>query len=379
VNEALNASRRVTRDEAVHARVLKAVLKKASQFSFTQPPPYMGYEIHRIIREETGNPDPYKEIKAHLNKLALELYADLKKKVVDADDPFETALRLSIAGNILDFGVGNLTPEKAAKTLADTIEDALDYAIPAENIALLRQAIEEAEDILYIGDNAGEIVFDRLFIEQMPTNKVTFVVKGGPIINDATRDDAEAVGLPDIVSVIDNGSNAPGTILELCSPAFRERFKAADLLMAKGQANYETLSDSDKKAFFVLKAKCPVIARDIGCKVGDMIVCRNGHLLAGAEQGERANSTTPHGAEGKLDGKVNEMPRADGTGPFGQGPGTGKGMGRGTGRGRMSGFGMGPGGSCVCPQCGKTAPHQVGAPCYQVKCPSCGAAMTRQK
>ena len=300
VNEALNASRRVTRDEAVHARVLNAVLKKASEFFFTQPTPCMGYEIHRIIREETGNPDPYKELKAHSNSLALDLHVDLKKKVLAADDPFEMALRLSIAGNILDFGVGNLTHEKAARTLVETIEDALNRPIPFESIGLLRRAIEEADDILYIGDNAGEIVFDGLFIEQMPREKVTFVVKGGPIINDATRDDAEAVGLADIVSVIDNGSNAPGTILELCSPAFRERFKTSDLLIAKGQANYETLSGSDKKAFFLLKAKCPVIARDIGCEVGDVVVCGNGCSPPEAWQVEQLNDAVPHGAEGEL-------------------------------------------------------------------------------
>jgi len=275
VNEALNASRRVTRDEAVHARVLRAVLKKASEFSFRQPPPYMGYEIHRIIREETGNADPYRETKAHSNSLALGLYPGLKQRVLVADDPFETALRLSIAGNILDFGVGNLTNEQSAKALDEAIQDALNRPISPENVAFLKEAIEETEDILYIGDNAGEIVFDRLFIEQMPTEKVTFVVKGGPIINDATPEDAESVGLSQVVSVTDTGSNAPGIILDLCSASFREKFQCAGLVIAKGQANYETLSEMDKRAFFLLKVKCPVIARDLGCQVGDTVVRRS--------------------------------------------------------------------------------------------------------
>lgn len=279
VNEALNATRRVSDDEAVHARVLRAVLKKASEFSFTQPPPYMGYEIHRIIREETGNSDPYRQVKAHSNSLAMGLYPRLKEAVLAADDPFETALRLSIAGNILDFGIGNLTSEESGDALNETIQDALTRPISPENVALLREAIEEAEDILYIGDNAGEIVFDRLFIEQMPAEKVTFVVKGGPIINDATRGDAEAVGLSEIVTVIDTGSNAPGIILGLCSASFWDRFEAASLVIAKGQANYETLSEINKRVFFLLKVKCPVIARDLGCGVGDMAVRRNGLWL----------------------------------------------------------------------------------------------------
>jgi uncharacterized protein with ATP-grasp and redox domains len=277
VNEALNVSRRVTDDEAVHERVLRAVLAKASELSFSQSPPHMGYEIHRMIREETGNDDPYSQDKIHCNGLALGMYPDLRKKVLASDDPFETAVRLSIAGNILDFGVGILTQERAASTLAETIRDSLTRPFAFDSFPLLRQAVEEADDILYLGDNAGEIVFDRLFIEQMPAGKVTFVVKGGPIINDATREDAEAAGLTELVTVIDNGSRAPGTIIELCSPAFRKRFREADLVIAKGQGNYETLSEVDKAIFFLLKAKCPVIARDIGCQVGDMVVSGNGY------------------------------------------------------------------------------------------------------
>ncbi len=279
VTEALNVSRRVTEDEAVHERVVRAVLSKAIGLSFSQAPPYMGYQVHRIIREETGRDDPYENDKAQSNRLALALYPDLQRKVLASDDPFETALRLSIAGNILDFDVGNLTQEKAEQTLRETIEDALKRPLDRKNVALLRRAVREADDIMYLGDNAGEIVFDRLFIEQMPWEKVTFVVKGGPIINDATREDAEAAGLAEVVRVIDNGSRAPGTILELCSPEFRKSFEAADLLIAKGQANYETLSETSKKVFFLLKVKCPVIARDIGCSVGDIVVRGNGFPL----------------------------------------------------------------------------------------------------
>jgi len=286
VNEAFNVSRRVTDDEAVQERVLRAVLAKASELSFSQSPPHMGYEIHRIIREETGNDDPYSEDKTYCNRLALGMYPDLRKKVLASDDPFETAVRLSIAGNILDFGVGILTQEMAASTLAETIRDSLTRPFAFDNLPLLRQAVEEADDILYLGDNAGEIVFDRLFIEQMPAGKVTFVVKGGPIINDATREDAEAAGMTSLVSVVDNGSRIPGTILGLCSPEFRERFDAADLVIAKGQGNYETLSEVDRKIFFLLKAKCPVIARDIGCEVGDIVVSGDGRSPSAAKRAE---------------------------------------------------------------------------------------------
>ena len=130
-----------------------------------------------------------------------------------------------------------------------------------------------AEDILYLADNAGEIVFDRLLIEEMPMDRVTLVVRGGPVINDATRADVEAAGLDSKVSVMDNGSDAPGTIPELCTPLFRDRLGQCDLVIAKGQGNYETLNDFDKNMFFLLKVKCPVIARDADWAVGQMVLC----------------------------------------------------------------------------------------------------------
>jgi len=111
-----------------------------------------------------------------------------------------------------------------------------------------------------------------LLIEQLPAEKVTVVVKARPVINDATMEDAKVAGLTEIVEVIDNGSDVPGTILESCSQTFRNRFAKADLIIAKGQGNYETLSDVEKNIFFILKAKCSVIAKDLGCEVGEMIL-----------------------------------------------------------------------------------------------------------
>ncbi|MCK5255186.1 MAG: DUF89 family protein, partial [Deltaproteobacteria bacterium] len=121
-------------------------------------------------------------------------------------------------------------------------------------------------------DNAGEIVFDRLFIEQLPREKVTYVVRGEPIINDVTIEDAREVDMFELVDVIDNGSDAPGTILETCSHEFQKRFASSDLVIAKGQGNYETLSDINKRIFFLLQVKCPVIAKDIGFEVGSFVV-----------------------------------------------------------------------------------------------------------
>jgi hypothetical protein len=139
----------------------------------------------------------------------------------------------------------------------------------------LQKAIDAAKNILFLGDNAGEIVFDKLLIEQMPMDKISYAVKGFPIINDATMEDAIDTGMTGLVKVLDNGCDAPGTILELCSEKFQEVFRQADLVIAKGQGNYETLSGvNDKDIFFLLKVKCPVIAQDLECECGSIVVKR---------------------------------------------------------------------------------------------------------
>ena len=268
VRQALDAARLLSTDEKIHEQVLRRVLSLSSKMDFYKSPPEKGQRIHRLIREFLRDDDPYRQIKDRSNRLAMKLYPELKMKIEQSSDPLETAMRFAIAGNIIDLGVNSQLDESI---IYKTIEDSMKNALFPNTINDFRDAVNLATDILYLGDNAGEIVFDRLLIEQLPYEKVTFVVRGSPVINDATLVDARFAGITDIVEVIDNGSDAPGTILEDCSPAFCARFEKADLIIAKGQGNYESLSDIKKNILFVLIAKCPVIARDIGCDVGSLV------------------------------------------------------------------------------------------------------------
>jgi len=271
VRQALDAARLATDDEAVQEQVLREVLRVAGNMDLRQPPPLIGQHIHSVIRRLIEYRDPYRDIKNRSNRLALKLYPELKKKVEQSGNAFETAVRLAIAGNIIDFGVQSQLDESQ---VYEAIEDSLEAPLDSGAVEEFHDAAFQANDILYLGDNAGEIVFDRLLIEQLPREKVTFVVKGSAVINDATMADALAAGLHDLVSVIENGSDAPGTIPEMCSDSFRSRLSRANLVIAKGQGNYETLSDVAKDIFFLLKVKCPVIARDIGCEVGTTFLQR---------------------------------------------------------------------------------------------------------
>ncbi len=143
------------------------------------------------------------------------------------------------------------------------------------SIEKFKEAVLSANKILYLGDNSGEIVFDRLLIEQLPYDKVTYAVRGYPVINDVTMDDAVATGITKLVTVIDNGSDAPGTILDECSDKFKRVFHDADMIISKGQGNYESLSDSNKNIFFIFKVKCRVVAENTKSALGSMVIQNN--------------------------------------------------------------------------------------------------------
>jgi len=267
--QALEATRYVTSDAAVQERVLRTVLRRVSEMDMDTTPPEMGRYIHETIRDLTGSSDPYSEAKKQSNRAALELYPELKRRVSESECPLETAARLAIAGNVIDLAIH---PHINGMNLVEELQTAMRPALAGRPVDELKFAAAEAEHILFLGDNAGEILFDRLLIEELPREKITYVVRGRPIINDATLDDARAVGLTGIVPVIDNGDDTPGTLPERCSEDFRARFEQAQLIIAKGQGNYETLSDVPRPIFFLFMAKCPVVAGQLGCSVGTPVL-----------------------------------------------------------------------------------------------------------
>jgi uncharacterized protein with ATP-grasp and redox domains len=271
IRQALDAARLVSTDTAVHQRILREVLRWAGEMDMDQPAPVMGQRIHRLIRKIVGIDDPYRDVKDHQNRMALALLPELKTKIEAATDPLIMALRLAIAGNVIDMGVnGNVTESD----VRESVIQALTEPFVGEQSGF-RNAVAETQRILYLADNAGEIAFDRLLIEQLGPARVTVAVRGDPVINDATRADARAVGLHEIAEIIDNGSDAPGTLLDDCSQEFKRRFIEADLILAKGQGNFETLSDEPYNIFFLFKAKCSVIAAHAGVPIGTHVLARS--------------------------------------------------------------------------------------------------------
>ena len=269
IRQATESIQMVSNDKDLQEQIIRHVLQSVSQVDLLQTPPRMVQAIHRIIREHTGQKDPYAGVKRRFNDLAMDMLPTLRKCIADSTKPFETALRIAMAGNVIDFGInGKLQTD----VVEQTINEVLNVSLDQDLIVRLEQQINQCKNILYLADSTGEIVFDRLFIEQLPICRLTVAVRGAPIINDATLAEATYVGLTDLVEVIDNGSDAPGTLLDDCSLDFQERFWDADLIISKGQGNYETLGDLDANIFFLLKAKCPVAARGIGCELGQWVI-----------------------------------------------------------------------------------------------------------
>jgi len=270
VRQSLDAARRTSDDPAVHERILREVLRWTSDMDLRLPPPVLAQRMHRRLREVTGVEDPYREAKDRQNREALQLLPRYQAEIASAPDPLAMAVQLAIAANIIDLGAKTGwneadVPAELARAVHKPVFGDLDS---------LRAALARAEQILYLTDNAGEIVFDRLLIEQLPRHRVTVAVRGAPAINDATREDARSAGLDELVEVIDNGSDAPGTLLENCSPEFQRRFAEADLILAKGQGNYETLVGEPGNIFFLFRIKCPVTSNMTGHPVGTHVVVR---------------------------------------------------------------------------------------------------------
>lgn len=265
--QAIKTSRMITSDEKKIWQILNEVSLSLPEIPFGATPPEVGREVYRIISERTGMKDPYRKLKEECTRQALTLYPELNKLINSSEDRLMTAVRISIAGNIIDFGANfDFDLKKDVGTILSQ-----DFSI--NHYREFCEALDKARKVLYLADNAGETVFDRLLIEEI-NKPVIYAVRAHPIINDATREDALLAGIDKVAEIMSSGCDAPGNILKFCSDEFLKVYRSADLIISKGQGNYEGLSDEDRPIFFLLKVKCHVIARDIGIDEGSIILMK---------------------------------------------------------------------------------------------------------
>ena len=272
IKQSLEAARMATDDEEVQTKVIKKVMEHLQDISLTSSPPELSRDVHEIIRRITKSKDPYKKVKDQSNEMAQKEYPRLKKLVAESDDSLLMAIKLSIVGNVIDFGAMNRF------NVDDMIDNAVKREFDANAYPQFKSVLEQSETILFLADNTGEIFFDKLLLKELVKiqKQITYVVKTNPIINDATVEDANLAGIDKLATIIDGDSgqkqSAPGMVLSYASKEFLEIFKSSDMVISKGQGNYEGLSDVDREVFFLLVVKCPLVAQDISSEVGKLIL-----------------------------------------------------------------------------------------------------------
>lgn len=228
--------------------------------------PYMIPLFDEAFAKYWHDDDRYAQIKRDSNRFMLEKLPEMRQLIASAPDPLLMALKFAQTGNYIDFGAlgdgvqQDVLEEMIQKTPENPI-DAVEYAHFTEDLAA-------AKTLLYIGDNAGEIVADVALVEQLqrqfPNLRITFAVRGGPVLNDVTREDAAAVGMDRLVPIVDNGSRISGTELSVLDGEMRRALEAADVVLAKGQANFETMATSGYNTYFVFLCKCERFTKMLG-------------------------------------------------------------------------------------------------------------------
>ncbi len=261
---------------ATKEELLREIFAYLSKMDFEATTPEIIGEIFAMIKRHTKNPDPYKETRDYYNSLFLELLPQFEGKIEQAEDAFTLAMRYAIIGNIIDFN-------PIHNTMLEDIYDCFDrmeqFELAIDDSEQLKEDIRSAATLLYLGDNCGEICMDKLFLKIIkklnPQIRLIFGVRGMPVVNDSIAEDAYKVGIDEYAEIIDNGDGSLGTVLRRTSHKFQDAYRQADVIIAKGQANYECLSEEAKNIYFLLMTKCDVIAKDIGVAEMKMICRRN--------------------------------------------------------------------------------------------------------
>ena len=252
-------------DQITQIHTIKEVLRTLEKGDDSLTPSNLAGQTNQVIREIVGIDDLYKDIKRKSHLMAEEYLEDLIDLSKEGNDKLEQGLKISAAGNIIDVIHAN------DYDLWDEVITTVNQELVGGGVEAFRQRINESPYLLYLADNVGETVFDRVFIETLDI-PVIYAVKGGPILNDATREDALAAGIEQIAEIVETGSRAPGTILSQCSEEFQHLYEESNLILAKGQANYETLDDKGDKIFFLLRVKCPILSREIDTPLGNLVL-----------------------------------------------------------------------------------------------------------
>jgi uncharacterized protein with ATP-grasp and redox domains len=265
----------VTDDQELIKEILDEYGRLVSEVDLDTYGPSLAAKGQEIVKEKTGVTDPYQEFKANHMSLAEDLYSEVEEIINKADEPLLAALIMSAMGNAIDAGVS--LDVDVAKQLNAAVNN--DFA--ESDFKLFRDKLEEGSEVLLIGDNSGEAIFDKLLIKELKNYglKINYAYREQPVLNDATIKEIKEINLDKIVdNSFSSGCKAPGTILSETNEKFKRAYKQADIVISKGQGNFEGLSEVEAEIFFLLKAKCQLVAEKLGVAEGDFIFKFKGEL-----------------------------------------------------------------------------------------------------
>lgn len=264
-------------DDLQSEEMMREILDSLRKEDYKNTPPHLAKKVYSIICKFVQTDDPYKEIKEYYNKELLGMEDNLKEMIADSSDSFNSALKFAITGNIIDFGTEfQITKE----FIFEKMEEVHQKQLRINDSIEMYEKLKNSKTLLYLGDNCGEIVMDKIFIQHIknifPNLNITYGVRGKPIINDVTREDAKMVKMEEVAEILDNGDGAPGTVMKDVKDEFKKFFYASDIVIAKGQGNYETLSGIDREDVYLLfMAKCDVVAKKMDVETMSLVCMKN--------------------------------------------------------------------------------------------------------
>ncbi len=276
ITQAIRSSKIHTQDREKILSVVQRVVRVLVGIDHDVPPPLISEHVYGTIRETLGVDDPYAEIKRKYNDIALGYVDFAKRRISSSEDPLLCALKLSLAGNIIDFG-----SEVKRFNIEETIRQTIEKGFDINDYAEFRERLSSAKSVVLLADNAGEAVFDRVLLETIkniyPDIEIYVFVRSGPIINDVTIEDAIYIGMDKVAELVETGKPIPGFWPEYCPDTCKRIYADADIIISKGQGNFETLSETDdERVFFLFIVKCGVVAEFMQTEKYSRVFMKNG-------------------------------------------------------------------------------------------------------
>ena len=227
----------------------------------TMSAPVLVRDVVEVLYEMFGVTNEYAEIKKYFNQLMLQYEAGAREKIAESEDPLKLALQYSMTGNYIDFGAMAKIDEDALGAL---IEKSYENNVDATEYRNLKVDLKTAKHLVYLTDNCGEIVMDKILIETLmdlyPELEIKVIVRGAPVLNDVTKEDVDQVGLSDLVTIIENGTAIAGTCMEEINEESKKAMEEADVILSKGQGNFETLIGCGLNVYYIFLCKCDMFA-----------------------------------------------------------------------------------------------------------------------